>query len=502
MTEDTPATKPSIQFLLESLRRWAAKHGLWPPRFGLPAKLLVLTAIFVMVAEILIFLPSIASYRVGWLNDRITAAYLASLAADAAPNRRVPPALRGELLRTALVRAIALRRSGARRVVLPPVSPLNIAAHYDMRVIPRSTFFESFSQQLSDIRDAITVLTTGEDRTIRIIGLLGPRYDDVIEVVLEEEPLKRAMTQYGLNILWLSVLISLATAALVYFTISRLLVRPMMRLSQNIQHFGENPEDKSRIIVPSERGDEIGVAERELESMQRELSHFLLQRKRLAQLGLAVSKISHDLRNMLANAQLISDRLTSVPDPRVQQFAPKLIASLDRAINFCNDSLKFGRGQESEPRREIIKLKPLLGEVADGLGIPRDGQIAWVLDVDDDVTVDADHEHLFRILSNLASNAVQAIESQGEEASGEIKVKARREDARVSIWVCDDGPGVPPAARENLFKAFQGSRRKGGTGLGLVIAAELVAAHGGTLELVETEKGAIFLIELPDRLAS
>ncbi len=274
----------------------------------------------------------------------------------------------------------------------------------------------------------------------------------------------------------------------------------MMRLSQNIQHFGENPEDKSRIIVPSERGDEIGVAERELESMQRELSQFLLQRKRLAQLGLAVSKISHDLRNMLANAQLISDRLTSVSDPRVQQFAPKLIASLDRAINFCNDSLKFGRGQESEPRREIMKLKPLLGEVADGLGLPRDGQIAWALDVDDDVTVDADHEHLFRILSNLASNAVQAIESQGAEARGEIKVKAQREDGRVSIWVSDDGPGVPKAARENLFKAFQSSRRKGGTGLGLVIAAELVAAHGGTLELLDTEKGATFQIELPDRM--
>src|SRR5690606_23953229 len=120
-------------------------------------------------------------------------------------------------------------------------------------------------------------------------------------------------------------------------------------------HFGENPEDTSRIITPSDRMDEIGTAERELAHMQRQLIHLLTQKSRLAQLGLAVSKISHDLRNMLSNAQLISDRLTTIPDPTVQQFAPKLIASLDRAINFCNSSLRFGRAEEAQPRRELMR---------------------------------------------------------------------------------------------------------------------------------------------------
>ena len=65
----------------------------------------------------------------------------------------------------------------------------------------------------------------------------------------------------------------------------------------------------------------------------------------------------------------------------------------------------------------------------------------------------------------------------------------------------DNGPGVPAKARENLFKAFQGSTKKGGTGLGLVIAQELVQAHGGTLSLADSKKGALFRIELPDRSA-
>jgi signal transduction histidine kinase len=310
------------------------------------------------------------------------------------------------------------------------------------------------------------------------------------------------MVRYGLNILGLSIMISLITAALVYLALSYLLVQPMMRITRNMVNFSQNPEDPERIIAPSGRNDEIGVAERELAHMQRELSQLFLQKNRLAQLGLAVSKINHDLRNMLANAQLISDRLTAIPDATVQRFAPKLIASLDRAINFCNDSLKFGRAEEAAPRRELLRLRAMVDEVADGLGLPRDDAIEWIVEMEDTLRIDADREHLFRVLSNLVRNAVQAIEGQEPEdrtGFGRITVRAWRDGRRVSLEVRDNGPGVPPKARENLFRAFQGGTRKGGTGLGLAIAAELMAAHGGRLQLLDTDEGAAFLIELPDR---
>lgn len=486
---------PVLAWLRE--RAAAIKNG-WL-RIGLPAKLLLLTAVFVMLAEILIFLPSIANYRISWLNDRLTAANVAALAAEAVPGRNVPPALRNELTRTALVRAIAIRRGGARRLVLPPVTEISIDDHFDLRQPPNQTVGQDLALRISQIGDALAMFFAPDDRVIRIVGLLGPRYDDVIEVVLPEEPLKRAMVSYSLNIVYLSIMISLITAALVYFAISALLVRPMMRISRNMLRFGENPEDASRIITPSGRGDEIGTAERELAHMQRQLTQALIQKNRLAQLGLAVSKISHDLRNMLANAQLISDRLTAIPDPTVQQFAPKLIASLDRAINFCNTSLRFGRAEEAEPRRELMRLRPLLDEVAEGLGLPREGRIAWTVDVDDQLRIDADHEHMFRVLSNLTRNAVQAIESQGEGTEGEIRVKAWRDGRKVFVQMSDNGPGVPAHVRENLFRAFQASSRKDGSGLGLAIAAELVSVHGGKLELLDAPIGATFLIELPDR---
>jgi signal transduction histidine kinase len=306
------------------------------------------------------------------------------------------------------------------------------------------------------------------------------------------------MIRYGLNVLGLSVIISVITAALVYFALNGLLVQPMMRIARNMLRFSQNPEDASRIIVPSPRRDEIGTAERELAHMQGELTQTLQQKSRLAALGLAVSKINHDLRNMLANAQLISDRLSSLSDPAVQRFAPKLIASLDRAINLADSTLKFGRAEEAPPRRELMALRALVEEVGDGLGLPREGAIDWTVDVDSSLRVDADRDQLFRVLSNLTRNAMQAIEQQ-ENVGGHIRVGALRDGVRVTIEISDDGPGVPEKARAHLFQAFQGSARKGGTGLGLAVAQELINAHGGVIRLRDTSKGATFELEIPDR---
>jgi signal transduction histidine kinase len=338
-----------------------------------------------------------------------------------------------------------------------------------------------------------------EGRVIRVLGepvMTG----DQIDIVLPEAPLKAAMIRYGLNVLGLSIIISIITAALVYFALNNLFVQPMTRITRNILRFSQNPEDASRIIVPSQRRDEIGTAERELAHMQEELTHTLQQKNRLAAMGLAVSKISHDLRNMLASAQLISDRLGSLPDPTVQRFAPKLIASLDRAISFSESTLRFGRAEEAAPRRELIVLHGLVAEIGDGLGLPRGEAVAWVIEMDGALRVDADRDQLYRVLSNLCRNALQAIEQQ-EAAKGTIRVSAQRNGKGVTIEVIDDGPGVPQKARAHLFQAFQGSARAGGTGLGLAVAYELVTAHGGSIRLLDTQRGTAFSIEIPDRVA-
>ncbi|MGH1420148.1 MAG: sensor histidine kinase [Hyphomicrobiaceae bacterium] len=493
--EPVAASQPaSVGKALRSIWRW--------DELRLPAKLLLLTTMFVMLAEVLIFVPSVANHRVQWLQDRVVAGKLAGLAAIAVPGGAVPDNLRNELLETAQVKSVAWRRDGRRRLVLPADGPLVVSQMFDMRpIVMDGNVFGSVATRIGLIRDAMAAIIETSDRTVRVVAPLESNNEvDFIEIVVSEKPLTAELRAYGLNILFLSIVISLFTAALVYYALSRLLVRPMMRITENMLQFSEKPEDASRIIIPSSRSDEIGVAERELAGMQGQLSQLLLQKNRLAQLGLAVSKISHDLRNMLANAQLISDRLSGLDDPTVQRFAPKLIASLDRAINFCNDSLRFGKAEEAAPRRDIFSLSDIVDEVGSGLGLPKPGDIDWIVDVDSNTQIDADRDHLFRILTNICRNSVQVLESRDEH--GEIRIKGWRDGRRTLVEIHDNGPGVPPRAREHLFEAFQGSVRQGGTGLGLVIAHELLQAHGGSVELLDTDKGATFLIAIPDRSAA
>jgi signal transduction histidine kinase len=476
-------------------------------RWGLSAKLLALTVLFVMLAEVVIFVPSIANFRTNWLNDRLMSAHLAALSAEAFPGGDVPEPLREELLRTAQVKMVAVKRDEQRKLVLSEDMEEPIDATYDLRQSARDGrgVLDAVAYRLRLVKDALAVFFLPDTRMIRVIGAPNLPAGQFVEIVLPQTPLKAAMVTYGLNVLGLSIIISALAGGLIYLTLRSFLIEPLMRLTRNMLHFSAKPEDASRIIVASARGDELGTAERELAHMQNELNQILAQKSRLAALGLAVSKINHDMRNMLANAQLLSDNLTSVPDARVQRFAPKLIATLDRAINFCNDTLKFGRAAEAPPRRELMLLRPLVEEVGEGLGLPRAGAVAWTVDIDPALRVDADRDQLYRVLSNLARNAQQAIEAQSPEQPGTVTVAARRVGRRVTIDIADDGPGMPAIARAHLFEAFQGSTRRGGSGLGLAIASELVTVHGGSLALGEEvagQTGTVFTMVIPDRAIS
>lgn len=455
------------------------------PGIGLSGKLLWLTIGFVMLAEVFIFVPSVANFRKNWLMERLAAAQIAALAVEAAATNTVPDRLRDQLLDKAGVHGIAVRREGTRRMVLEATLPGPVDAHFDL---------ENTSPVML-IRDALSVFRESPDRVIRVIGRpdIG---DDVVEIVMTEAPLKAAVLRFGLNILGLSIIISLITATLVWATLTALFIRPVLRLTGNMVRFRDNPEDASRVIRPSGRRDEIGMAQVELAAMQTELANVLRQKSRLAALGLAVSKINHDLRNMLASAQIISDRLSGSSDPTVQKFAPKLIASLDRAIGFCTETLRYGRAEEAQPQRQRFPLRPLIDEVGESFGMPGHGRIRWLVEIDVDLDIDADRGQLYRILTNLVRNAVQVLESP-PQLRPELRILARQGADSVLITVRDNGPGVPPRAKANLFQAFQGSVRAGGTGLGLAISAELARAHGGQVWLDESAPGATFHISIP-----
>ena len=497
MKNTLAAVKKAFLSGMGALKRGISRFGFLKGPNGLSGKLLLLTVLFVMLAEVLTFVPSVSNFRRNWLQERLAAAQIAALSAEAAPNRQIPVMLRDELLRTARVHAVAVKRNQTRFLVLEAEMPERIHDHYDLRNMHWSKL----------ILDALKVFVADDDRIIRVVGSLNLKQNDFIEIVIDEKPLKEAMIQFAWNIALLSLLISGFTAALVYFALRALLVQPMQKLTNNMVSFSRNPEDPRRIIRPSDRLDEIGVAERELADMQEQLSGTLRQKNHLAALGLAVSKINHDLRNILANAQLISDRLGTIEDPTVQRLTPRLIGSLDRAIRLCSDTLHYGRAKENRPKPKRFALEPLLNEICETHSLPVEGEIDWHIDIEGDLSVFADRDQLYRVLSNLIRNARQALEQHrltlpDDTASDRISIKAWGDRDQNIIELADTGPGILPRAREHLFDAFQGTTSRHGSGLGLAISKEIINGHGGTIELVDpAPKGAgtVFRIELPDQ---
>ena len=457
-----------------------------PLRESLSRRLLVLTVLFVMLAEVLIFVPSIANFRLTWLEQRLAAAQIASLALEARPDNMVSPALREELLKNAQVYAVALHRDEARRLVLSEEMPPTVDTSFDLRGAMAMTL----------IMDAFETLLAGDGRVVLVTG--NPRFGagESIEIVFDETPLRYAMLDYGRNIFLLSLVISIITAGLVFTALHFVLVRPMRRITGNMVAFRQDPEDARRVMAPSGRADEIGIAERELALMQKEIRATLSQKAHLAALGGAVSKINHDLRNILASAQLMSDRIGAIDDPMVQHLAPRLFASIDRAIELCANTLKFGRAEEAPPRLARLALAGLIDEVAEAAW-PESEDIRWHNRVAPDLEIDADPDHLFRILLNLTRNAAQALAESGK--GGEIRIDAHRAGDHVHIDIVDTGPGLPDKARAHLFEPFSGGVRAGGSGLGLAIVAELVRAHGGHIELVDSgPAGTHFRFCMPD----
>ncbi|WP_373635017.1 sensor histidine kinase [Yoonia sp. SS1-5] len=452
---------------------------------SLSGRFLILTIIFVMLAEVFIFVPSVARFREDYLLARLERAQIASLALEA--DDMISPALERELLKNAEVYNVVLRRDEIRQLALSSPIPSPIVATYDMR--------DPSGMVL--IRDAMMTLANTDDQIIRVIG--NPVRDGglLIEVTMDEMPLRAAMLTYGRNILIISAFISIVTAVLLFLAVQILLVRPIKGVVSHMQSYAKSPEDARQIITPSAGVTELRDAEEALQMMQTQLTGALKQKERLAQLGGAVAKVSHDLRNILTSAQLFTDRIEGSDDPLVKRMAPKLVNSITRAVNLCETTLAFGRVDEPAPTLGRVNLGSIVGDVIDSERLAAgDYPLSFAEDIPAVLSLRADGEQLFRVIFNLVRNARQAIMATGNP--GEIAVQATEDDSAWHITITDTGPGLPPKAREHLFQPFQGGVRKGGSGLGLVIAADLIRGHGGRLELQRTdETGTTFAIQLP-----
>lgn len=440
-----------------------------------------------MVVEVLIYVPSIANFKRGFLEQKLMAAQVAALSFEEIPGQEVSGMLEQEILDSADILAVIVLRGDSRQLMLRRPFPYPLVERFGLDEI---SYFDL-------LKGAIMTLSRGGEGVIQVSGPTISARHGRVEVVLDETTLYEEMLDYTWIVLGASILISLFTAGLVYMSLVFLVVQPICRISDSMTRFRENPEGAPEDEPASGRQDEIGVVERELARMQEEIRKALKQRANLAALGAAVSKVNHDLRNILATTQLSLDRLQSVDNPVVKTTLPRLIRSVDRAIRFCERTLRYGRADEPPPERTRINLHDLLEEAKLSLGVSEMENLSWENKVPGDLVAYLDSEQIFRVFLNLGRNAVQAMRQ-----SGEICFEARTDEAgEIILTVSDSGPGMPAPVRENLFVPFMGGS-KGGTGLGLVIIRELLHAHEGDIRLVKSDaEGTTFELRL-GRLSS
>ncbi len=470
----------------QELTRPRRPRFFWPG--GLSARLLTLTILFVAVAGACALPVALASYEEQWLLDRVRAAELASMAPDVAPDRKVSQQIAAQLLTGAGVSRVAIQTDGMRRLVLG--GPMLKRAPYvvDLRSQAPASWLAAPFQTLMG----------GEGRNVRVIASPRFRRGDLVDIVAPDAELKRGMIAYLWKLILVAAFVAAVAGLLVYLSLNLFLVRPMQRITAAMERFRADPDDEGARVQLSGRRDEIGRAEVELDLMQADLRTALNSRARLAALGEAVAKINHDLKNMLTSAQIASERLAALKDPKVSQALPRLERALDRAVKLASGVLAYGKTQEAAPEPRPTPLAAAVEAAAEEARLAERG-MTLKCDIAATEQVNADPDQLHRILANLLRNAREAIEhEEGRKKPGRIAVTLARIENGSLVRVSDNGPGVPERARERLFQPFATSARPDGAGLGLAIARELAQGHGGDLTLAVTGPGgSTFELRLP-----
>jgi len=460
----------------------------------LSGKLLLMTIGFVMLAELVIFVPSAALFRQDWLNERINQIDILNLALIEVEDFTASEALAQRYVEDKDVLMASERHAGQSKLLFGS-APDDLDADNIQSLDIRD------SSGLPKFRDTFKSFFGNSKGYYRVMGNASVYENGTIEVLIPRNSLQMAMRDFFKRIFFLSLAIAIITGSLIYFTMSLLIIRPIQSLARNVAIFQKAPEVARPDSKTSVRMDEIGDLERAFYEMKQGVRGSLKQKQRLATLGLAVAKINHDLRNVLTSAQLVSDRLSTDEDPKVARMGGRLTRAIDRGVKMTRDVLNFSSPEADPVTREPLRLSFLLGEVA-GDVLPAFGtgarKISFMNDIPSDLEVEADPDHTYRIFHNLMRNAAQAMAALTDDnAERLLRVYVDLSGEYAETHVSDTAGGLPRKAKKNLFTAFASGGGKGSTGLGLTIAKELAGEQGGDLRLERTnETGTTFTVKL------
>ncbi len=300
-------------------------------------------------------------------------------------------------------------------------------------------------------------------------------------VVVAASPLPRLLVSgLGAAVHWAISILSIALIAWLSWLVIGRSLRPVERLREQYDEIRASRDPSLRIPEP-QGDDEISRLIRSVNGALEEMERTLARQRQFA------SDASHELRTPIAGLRAnLEDALLHPDDTDFREVAEASLRATDRLETIIADLLllaRIGAGTES---LENIDLSALLrGEAQPDVR----------LEIEPGLWVHGVRSQLARVITNLLDNAHRY-------GAGEIRLTAWSLDGESVITVSDEGPGIPEADRERIFGSFTRldtarSRGAGGTGLGLAIAREVAVAHGGSLGVEDTQRGARFVLRLP-----
>lgn len=334
------------------------------------------------------------------------------------------------------------------------------------------TDYAWFEQPLLDIAGKpvarITILRSFEAAHRRIAGL----YSNII-------------------LLWLA---AISAGLGLTYVLARRIVEPVKQLDRAA---AEVARQNYAIQVDVSSEDEMGRLARTFNNMCasiREAREDLIQQERLSTIGRLSASMVHDLRNPLAaiygGAEMLVD--ADLPPEHVKRLAGNIYRSSRRIQELLQDLLNVSRGRTQS--LEMCRLREVAAAACESLAAAAEAQhVEIALDIPSEIEVPLERSRMERVFVNLIGNSLEAMPE-----GGTVRIWAVAEDGSAVVHVADNGPGIAPQIRSQIFQPFVTAGKRNGMGLGLALTRQTVIEHGGEM-WVESEpgRGAHFSFRLP-----
>lgn len=354
------------------------------------------------------------------------------------------------------------------------------------------------AEQARRHKETTSMLRTAPDLT-PVLSAAAPVAGGALLVTSNERSLVRSMRSQRAA-LGIAMAVAIIVSVLLSLFLARTIVRPLRRIALAAHRVRMGRAREVRVPRLPSRRDEIGLLARSVADMSQSL------RQRIDNIEAFAADVTHELKNPLASLRSAIDGLDSVKDnklrARLTQVARDDVVRLDRLISDISEAARTD-AELARASFEPVDLGPLIEQLAASWETRRergDAQIAFARPRKESAVVMGDPGRLARAIDNVIDNAVSFSPS-----GGLVEIAASHVGDKVLIRIDDEGPGVPPEAREAIFNRFHSIRPESEdfgrhSGLGLAIATAIVEGHDGKISVYDRDdapSGARFIISLP-----